>query len=951
MSARADDRRRAAAHALGYDRLSMFVPAVMSVGLLFWVVSELRELLRHQHERRRRRRAQVAARTVVDRTLGRAGAHPLEELGLRPRPVYLLLGLTLAVGGVYVAVGSIANYRRDGGYVSSIAWLLALALAVTLLAGLYGAAALAAFARYPTLPLRTRRLTLGSALTTEPVPAGSLTGRPHWAVTAALTFTTGAAALLSLVVAWSPHVVRSLDRTVARWLAGHRPPAAAAWLDPVGTTEVAVAITVVAALAALRCRVLVTSLVLSLGAALAASVLVRPLVARPRPGVGGLDSYPSGHALLGTLLAGLVPLAVAEVLRRPRLVAPLRALLGAAVVAGAAHRVADGRQWPTDAVGGALMGLALVLAVEWAVRTERSHARCHGCPWGPTVARAERRRGLVPIHGDAVRLVRFAAHLAAAGAAAGLAVLTMTVDVPRNPEGAGLGAAVERPAQLALAGLVSIGALVAWRWPGTAAVLIAFAATGLGVFASVEYPPAWALALAGALLVPAVLLWLSWQHRRHHGEIVALAAVTALLLGTTWFGSRRVYDHYFGPTHPASTAVRVAVDRVEWVWLGALAADGVSVSARLDGAGTAAVVATPDDGGPTVRSPAGAAGTHDVVSLRLDGLRPGTGYRYVVEVDGAADEGRGRGSFRTPAAGAASFRVAVASCARTGSNGAVFDAIRAADPLLYLQLGDLHYENLTSTSPGAFLEAYDRALDTPAQGALARQVPTAYVWDDHDFGPNDAGADSPTREAVRAAYDVAFPHYPLVGATGPISQAFTIGRVRFVVTDGRSARTADTLLGAEQEAWLVREVVAASRTHALVVWANGTPWIGAARPGADTWAGYAAERTRIADALAAAGVDDLVMVSGDAHMVAIDDGTNSGYATDGTPGFPVLQAAPLDRPGSAKGGPYSEGGYVGSGQFGLVDVVDTGGATITVRLSGHTWDGRELVAFERTFAV
>ena len=86
-------------------------------------------------------------------------------------------------------------------------------------------------------------------------------------------------------------------------------------------------------------------------------------------------------------------------------------------------------------------------------------------------------------------------------------------------------------------------------------------------------------------------------------------------------------------------------------------------------------------------------------------------------------------------------------------------------------------------------------------------------------------------------------------------------------------------------------------------------------------------------------------------MVAIDDGTNTDYATAGGTGFPLLQASPLDRPPSVKGGPYSEGTFAGAGQFGLVDVVDDGGPTVTVRLSGRTWDGRELVAYERTFTV
>jgi hypothetical protein len=84
------------------------------------------------------------------------------------------------------------------------------------------------------------------------------------------------------------------------------------------------------------------------------------------------------------------------------------------------------------------------------------------------------------------------------------------------------------------------------------------------------------------------------------------------------------------------------------------------------------------------------------------------------------------------------------------------------------------------------------------------------------------------------------------------------------------------------------------------------------------------------------------MLSGDAHMLAIDDGTNSDYASNGGAGFPVMHAAALDRPGAVKGGPYSEGAYPGAGQFGLV-MVDDAGDTIAVTLSGRDWRGREIV--------
>jgi hypothetical protein len=65
----------------------------------------------------------------------------------------------------------------------------------------------------------------------------------------------------------------------------------------------------------------------------------------------------------------------------------------------------------------------------------------------------------------------------------------------------------------------------------------------------------------------------------------------------------------------------------------------------------------------------------------------------------------------------------------------------------------------------------------------------------------------------------------------------------------------------------------------------------------------------------------------------------------------LLHAAALDRPGSVKGGPYSEGTFPGPGQFGTVTVTDTGGPVIGVELAGRNWRGDTPVSYRMTVAV
>jgi hypothetical protein len=85
-------------------------------------------------------------------------------------------------------------------------------------------------------------------------------------------------------------------------------------------------------------------------------------------------------------------------------------------------------------------------------------------------------------------------------------------------------------------------------------------------------------------------------------------------------------------------------------------------------------------------------------------------------------------------------------------------------------------------------------------------------------------------------------------------------------------------------------------------------------------------------------------------MLAADDGRHNRYASDGSgPGFPVYHAAALDRRGSVKGGPYSEGARPGGGQFGLLHVEDRGDR-LHVTYEGRNEQGQVLIkhAFTRT---
>ena len=568
----------------------------------------------------------------------------------------------------------------------------------------------------------------------------------------------------------------------------------------------------------------------------------------------------------------------------------------------------------------------------------------------PNSGRGNRRRGVVVVGDRTAVLLRRTAFAVGGITTVVLAVLGIAGSMPRNPEGDWFGL-IEGPAQIGLLGVGVVGLLVALHRPGLGALLIALAGVGLATLAAIAYPPSVAIVVAGAFLSPAVLFWLVWQRRETVARITGLAVTTLALIAVSWVAASAVYDHYFGPAHPVSETPALDDPFIEWAWVGATEATGFTSVVRPanDAESIEMLVRAADaiSSEPIVARISGEV-SDGVARLHVDGLSPSTDYRYSFVVDGRPAT-TWSGDVRTfPDGATKSITIAVSSCARTGSSGQVFDAIRDVDADLYVISGDAHYSNIDRNNSDAFDRAYDRVLTAPAQAALYRSIPVAYVWDDHDYSGNDGDADSPSRPAARAAYERAVPHYEL-NSTTTIHQAFSIGTVRMVLLDTRSARQPGvTLLGEEQLDWLRNELLTSADDHDLVIIVSPTPWIGAAAAMSDTWAGFADERAALSQFIADNDLDNLMIVGGDAHMLAIDDGTNADYSSTGGAAVPVLQAAALDRPGNVKGGPYSEGAFPGAGQFGVITVRHDDGSSdgrgAGVEIVGRRYDGSVVVS-------
>ncbi len=349
----------------------------------------------------------------------------------------------------------------------------------------------------------------------------------------------------------------------------------------------------------------------------------------------------------------------------------------------------------------------------------------------------------------------------------------------------------------------------------------------------------------------------------------------------------------------------------------------------------------------------------------ISGLKANTRYYYGIKVDGQletvlndTDNGNGMytGKFKTfPTPGnAGDFKFAFA-CSNSEPNSIAFEKLSAYAPDFFIQTGDFHYADINGsdveTNKSDHRTQFEKKLNAtglaPNQASFYRATAIAYMWDDHDFGPNDSHAKGTSvkkratpeaQEAVHSVYRQYVPHYPL-GLAGdaafapgrePICQAFTVGRVRFILTDIRSQSEQNepddynaTMMGTRQKEWFKEELLKASGTYPLIVWLTTTPWNGKQKPvKGNKWYQHTGERREIANFLKDNYIQGFCAIAGDMHATTIDDGANTDFADGGGAGFPIFHAASLGTQTSYKGGPYNRGAAKRDHQYGRFEVAD-----------------------------
>jgi alkaline phosphatase D len=296
--------------------------------------------------------------------------------------------------------------------------------------------------------------------------------------------------------------------------------------------------------------------------------------------------------------------------------------------------------------------------------------------------------------------------------------------------------------------------------------------------------------------------------------------------------------------------------------------------------------------------------SHDfTVHIPLTELASGTTYYYQVRVNGQRAL-TAPCRFRTfPDQPVSNFSFAVFSdiVARTSLPGPAYWTAAAGEPAFVLQIGDADHRNPASVEP-IDIENWRRMHrdvlgDSPVgadlAAAIAPRIPMFHIWDDHDYGANNSDGTAPWKNIATQAF---LEYYPLPERPNPdggLWYRFTYGNADIFVLDLRSQRDPlllpdspdKTMLDADrlddaQTDWLLDGLQASSARWKFII--TSSVWNPHSKR-LDSWYCYQNEQLRMVDFVRSRQITGVIMISGDLHAGAIDDGSRSYFPELNTP--------------------------------------------------------------------
>ncbi|MBL7982725.1 MAG: alkaline phosphatase family protein [Flavobacteriales bacterium] len=235
------------------------------------------------------------------------------------------------------------------------------------------------------------------------------------------------------------------------------------------------------------------------------------------------------------------------------------------------------------------------------------------------------------------------------------------------------------------------------------------------------------------------------------------------------------------------------------------------------------------------------------------------------------------------------FTMAIGSCAYInepaydrpgrayGGEYVIFDAIADKKPDVMLWLGDnIYLREPDWGSRSGYLHRYTHARSTPELQRLLRSTHHYAIWDDHDFGPNDADGSFVQSALAREMFDLFWPN-PTCGVPGVNGTTTMVNHVDvdlFLMDDrtfrvpGNLMNSTPALLGNEQLDWLIRALKASSAPFKLV--AIGSQVLNDAAV-YENYATMPQERAELLRRIEEEGIHGVIFLTGDRHFTELSE--------------------------------------------------------------------------------
>lgn len=284
--------------------------------------------------------------------------------------------------------------------------------------------------------------------------------------------------------------------------------------------------------------------------------------------------------------------------------------------------------------------------------------------------------------------------------------------------------------------------------------------------------------------------------------------------------------------------------------------------------------------------------------LKADNLEPGTNYSYSIFLDDAK-EAAFKGQFTTQSlwqhrTEPPNFSFSIGSCAYTndpkydrpgdpyGKGNSIFNHIAKNKSEFMLWLGDnIYLREADWTSKTGVYYRYSHFKSMPEIQELWKTMHHYAIWDDHDYGPNDADRSFVNKNITLQAFKDFWANqsYGINNQTG-ITSMFSYNDADFFLLDNRFFRTPNNrktgdryIIGEEQIEWLIDNLVNSKASFKFV--AIGGQLVSDAAL-YENHATFPKEREEIINLIDKEGIKNVVFLNGDRHKTEMSKITTTG---------------------------------------------------------------------------